>query len=85
MSSQQADGGGGFEGGGEEDELDGTGASGGLSLLAHLLVDLGAQMGARLDAFSIGPVAAGIGGGAVPGLLTRAWGGKRAHHCCGVL
>jgi hypothetical protein len=42
---------------------DGTlGASGGLTLLAHALVDIGGQLGARLEPFGLGPVSAQLGG-----------------------
>jgi len=47
------------------------GVSGGLSLMAHALVDIAQQMGARVEPFALGPVSAQlgawVGGGCVDG------------------
>jgi hypothetical protein len=45
----------------DQDADDAGGVAAGLSLMAHALVDLGAQMGVRLDAFALGPAAQHIG------------------------
>lgn len=37
------------------------GVSGGLSLLAHALVDVAAQLGGRVEPFALGPVSAQLG------------------------
>jgi hypothetical protein len=43
------------------------GVSGGLSLLAHALVDVARQMGVRAEPFALGPVSAALGRRAVGG------------------
>jgi hypothetical protein len=62
------------------------GVSGGLTLLAHALVDVGGQLGARLEPFALGPVSAQLGeapqsGGAGEGRLE---GGREARDWCGL-